>query len=316
MRNAFANELTTLASNNDRIVLLSGDIGNRLFDDYKGRYPERFFNCGVAEANMMSMASGMALCGMRPITYTITPFTTARCFEQIKVDVCFHNLPVIIVGIGSGLSYAELGATHHSCDDIALLRILPNMTVICPADSHEVRAALRASLQHNGPVYMRLGKKGEPLVHKEIPDFSIGKGIVVGQGTDVCLMSTGNMLPVAIGAADKLLEKGVAAEVVSFHTVKPLDRELLTRAFSEFDFVVTIEEHGFLGGFGSSIAEWLVKYPTKKATLLCMATSDAFFKEAGKQEYARCHYNLTDNGIAEEVMKAYHRKSADIRMQG
>src|SRR2546430_5284860 len=164
MRNAFATEITSLASEDERLVLLSGDIGNKLFDGYKEKFPERFFNCGVAEANMMGMAAGMALSGMRPITYTITPFTTTRCFEQIRVDVCYHNVPVIIVGVGGGLSYASLGATHHSCEDIALLRMLPNMTVICPGDAIEVRGALRAALRHDGPVYIRLGKKGEPIV--------------------------------------------------------------------------------------------------------------------------------------------------------
>ena len=132
MRNAFAKALTRLAEKDERIVLLSGDIGNRLFDEYKGRFPDRFYNCGVAEANMTGLAGGMALSGMRPITYTIAPFATVRCLEQIRLDVCYPNLPVVIVGVGAGLAYAGLGATHHACEDIGLMRMLPNMTVVCP----------------------------------------------------------------------------------------------------------------------------------------------------------------------------------------
>src|SRR4028118_2411939 len=240
MRNEFAAELSEIAAEDDRVVLLSGDIGNRLFDKYKARFPERFYNCGVAEANMMSVAAGMAMCGLRPITYTITPFTTTRCFEQIRVDVCYHNVPVIIVGVGAGLSYAGNGATHHSCEDIALLRMLPNMTVICAGDAWEVRSAMRACLQQNGPAYIRMGKKGEPLVHQGMPDFEIGKGIVMRRGSDVCLLSTGNLLPNVLQAADELSKQGGSVQVVSFHDRKPLDRELLAQAFSQFWLVATV----------------------------------------------------------------------------
>ena len=145
MRNAFADEITRLGTNDQRVVLLSGDIGNRLFDKFKEQSNGRFLNCSVAEANMMGMAAGMALCGLKPVVYTITPFTTTRCFEQIRVDVCYHEAPVIIVGTGAGLSYAQLGPTHHSVEDIAILRTLPGMTVLCPCDKFELRGALRAA---------------------------------------------------------------------------------------------------------------------------------------------------------------------------
>ena len=168
MRNAFAEAIAEAAATDKRVVLLSGDIGNRLFDAFKDKFPDRFYNCGVAEANMTSMAAGMAMCGLRPFTYTITPFATTRVMEQIRVDICYHNVPVAIVGTGSGLSYASLGPTHHSCEDVAFLRALPNMTVICPADAAEVRRAVAAVLEIAGPVYLRLGKKGEPTVHLDI----------------------------------------------------------------------------------------------------------------------------------------------------
>ena len=301
MRNAFAQELASLAAEDKRIVLLMGDIGNRLFDDYKHRFPERFFNCGVAEANMMSLAAGMAFSGLRPITYTIVPFSTTRCLEQIRVDVCYHHVPVTIVGVGGGLSYASLGGTHHACEDIAFLRTLPNMTVICPGDAVEVRLALRAALKHEGPVYIRLGKKGEPIVHQQAPEFRIGKGIVVRRGHDVCVLSTGNMLPIAVQAGEELGRRNVSAQVVSFHTVKPLDEDLLTDAFSIFKVVVTIEEHSLLGGFGSGVAEWLADQPNPQARLCRIGTADTFMHEAGEQEYARHHFGLTPEAIADKA---------------
>lgn len=202
MRNAFAAEVTALAAADERVVLLSGDIGNRLFDRFKEQHPERFFNCGVAEANMMSVAAGLALSGLRPVTYTITPFTTTRCLEQIRVDVGYHHAPVTIVGVGGGLSYASLGATHHSCEDIAFLRAIPGMTVLCPGDAMEVRWAMRAALGQDGPVYIRLGKKGEPVIHEAVPSIAIGEALPVRAGDDVCLIVTGNLLPVALEAAE------------------------------------------------------------------------------------------------------------------
>src|SRR5262249_29316868 len=183
---------------------------------------------------MISMAAGLAMCGLRPVTYTIASFTTVRCLEQIRIDACYHQQPIVIAGVGAGLAYAANGGTHHSCEDIALLRALPQMTVVCPGDPVEVRLALRAALQEPGPVYLRLGKKGEPVVHHEWPTFEIGNAIILRPGRDVCILSTGNMLPVAIDAGEKLGRHGLSAQVVSFHTVKPLDEKLLAHAFAAF----------------------------------------------------------------------------------
>lgn len=310
MRNAFAEEITSLASENDQIVLLSGDIGNRLFNKFKDRMPERFYNCGVAEANMIGIASGMALSGLRPIAYTITPFITARCYEQIKVDVSYHNVPVLIVGTGSGLSYAELGGTHHSCDDISLMRGLPNMTVICPADVFEVKQALRAALKHRGPVYIRIGKKGEPIIHKQEPNFVIGKGIVIQNGRDICLLSTGSLLPMAMEAGENLGKQNISTQIVSFHTIKPLDQELLADVFSKFKVVVAMEEHNLIGGFSSSLAEWLADQNElpRKGKLIRIGISDRFFCEAGKQIHARRYFGLTSEKIAARVLKILNRR--------
>lgn len=314
MRNAFAKEVTALGVADPRVVLLSGDIGNRLFDDFRARAPKRFLNCGVAEANMIGMAAGMAMCGLRPITYTITPFTTTRCLEQIRVDVCYHDVPVVIVGTGSGLSYASLGPTHHSCEDISLLRSLPGMTVLCPGDAWEVRALLRAAVQYSRPVYMRIGKKGEPLVHREIPNVEIGKGLVLESGQDVCLLSTGNMLPIVVQAAAELKKRGIAPQVVSFHTVKPLDTEMLADVFANFDVVATIEEHSVLGGLGGSVAEWVVDQPSVNAKLLRFGSADTFLHEATEQDHARSQFGLTAENIARKCNEWLHRRASSLRV--
>ncbi|HEY3696502.1 transketolase family protein [Phenylobacterium sp.] len=306
MRNAFADEITKLGREDPRVVMLSGDIGNRLFDKFKAAQPERFFNCGVAEQNMTGVATGMAMNGLRPFTYTITPFATTRCLEQIRTDAAYHEVPVTIVAVGAGLAYAGLGPTHHACEDLALLRAIPNMLVIAPADVWEVRAALGAVLQQDRPAYIRLGKKGEPVVHKgPLPDFRIGKAITVEEGSDVCLLSTGNMLPEALKAAEALRAQGVSARVVSFHTVKPLDEACLGEAFAGFRLVATVEEHSRIGGFGSAVAEWRVDSGMAAgARLLRFGTPDAFFKKSGEQEYAREQLGLTGHQMADAIASA------------
>jgi transketolase len=306
MRDAFAAELVELASEDERIVLLMGDIGNRMFNRYRSRFPARFFNCGVAEANMASIAAGMALCGLRPVTYTIASFAVVRCLEQIRVDVCYHNLPVTIIGLGGGLPYAMDGATHCACEDIALMRALPNMTVVCPGDPWEVRQALRAAVRLEGPVYIRLGKKHEPLCSLQTGEFCIGKGLTLrqGKGDAVCLLSSGNILPVAVQAAEELASHGISARLVSFHTVKPLDDALLEEAFYRHRFVVTIEEHSTVGGFGGAVAEWLADRPPFPARMLRIGTPDDFLHVAGKQEHARKACGLTSDNIVQRILDA------------
>ena len=305
MRNAFADELTKLGDDDPRVVMLSGDIGNRLFDKFKAKHEARFFNCGVAEANMMGVAAGMAMNGLRPVAYTITPFVTTRCLEQIRTDVCYHEAPVTIVSVGGGLAYSGLGPTHHACEDISFLRALPNMVVICPGDAHEVRAALRASMRQERPVYIRMGKKGEPVVHAgPLSDFAIGKAITISEGSDVCLLSTGNMLPEAVEAGHRLKDHGISAEVVSFHTVKPLDEDCLRNAFEKFKLVATLEEHSLIGGFGAAVSEWLADTETQPKKFLRFGTPDAFFKKSGEQEYAREVLGLAAHQIADKIFHA------------
>jgi transketolase len=308
VRNAFAAEVTALAQSDPRVVLLSGDIGNRLFDKFKEAAPDRFYNVGVAEANMIGVAAGMAMSGLRPITYTITSFTTARCLEQIRVDLCYHNVPAIVVGVGSGLGYASLGVTHHSCEDIACLSAMPNMTVIAPADAFEVRAALRAALQHDGPIYMRIGKKGEPKIHSAVPEnFKIGKGIVMTEGDAACIIATGTVLPVALEAGKRLTEAGLPTRVISMHTVKPLDKELLAECAARYPVIATVEEHSIIGGLSAAVAQWLVAHE-ESTTLIPFATGDHFMKTAGEQDYAREYYGITADAIFEKVCAATARK--------
>ncbi|WP_374649790.1 transketolase family protein [Dongia sp.] len=303
MRNAFADEMTKICREDARAVLLSGDIGNRLFDRLKEAAPDRFFNCGVAEANMIGLGAGMALSGWRPVAYTITPFITTRVLEQIRIDVCYHNVPMIIVGVGGGLSYAALGPTHHALEDIAFLRALPNMAVLCPGDAMEVRACLRTAMQHDGPSYIRLGKKGEPVIHAAIPTVMLGRSIDIRPDGEIAILAVGNLLPVALDAADKLAAVGIAASVTSVVSVKPLDTARLRRAFEEQRLVVTVEEHSAVGGFGSAVAEWMVdRGEAGLPPLLRIAAPDAFYTLSGSQSFARTTLGLDATSIAEKII--------------
>lgn len=302
MRNAFADEMVALAQADPRIVLLTADIGNRLFDKYRAAFPDRFYNCGIAEANMISMAAGMASCGLLPVCYTIAPFITARCFEQIRVDVSYHEMPVTIVGTGSGLSYASLGVTHHSLEDIALLRSLPGMRVLAPADAMELRAALRLSAAGTGATYIRMGKKGEPVIFSAPPALEFGKWNPVRAGTRVAFLVAGTLLPVVVEAADRLRAEGTDPAIYSCASVKPLDEEELAGVFDRFSLVVTVEEHSKIGGFGAAVAEWCVDRPTApRARLLRCAAGDFFLHEATSQELARSVYGIDAGSIAKFV---------------
>ena len=303
MRNAFANEVTQLAKTDSRVVLLSGDIGNKLFDEFKGVDSKRFYNCGIAEGNMMGVAAGMALSGLRPIVYTITPFTTTRCFEQIRVDVCYHESPVIIVGTGSGLSYTELGATHHSLEDLAILRTLPGISVMAPCDANELRAALRAALLQNVPTYIRIGKKGETQIFDTVPALQIGKSTVISPGSDIALICAGTLMGEAAIAANILQTKGISVELVSMHTIKPLDTVYLMKAAKRLKLIVSIEEHGLIGGLSGAVSEWR-SINSENIPHLSVGTPDTFLHEVGSQEYAREKFGLLGNQIASRVFDA------------
>ncbi len=304
MRNAFAKQITQIAQTDEGAAPLSGGLGHRKLDDIQEKCDGTITNCGVAEANMIGMAAGMAMSGLRPVCYTITPFLTYRCMEQIRVDVCYHHVPVVIVGTGAGLSYASLGATHHSCEEMGMLRLLPGLSVIAPADEWEVRAAIKAAIAHPQPVYIRIGKKGEPVVHQAEPQFTIGKAIEMLHGDDICILSAGTVLPEAMSAAKHLAARGVSTRVFSFHTVKPLDEAVLSEVFSKCKVVATLEEHSVLGGLGGAVAEWLADHSPAKARLIRFGTPDEFLHETCEQEHAREKFGMTSTAIADRLQAA------------
>ncbi|MDG2243339.1 MAG: transketolase C-terminal domain-containing protein [Rhodospirillaceae bacterium] len=292
MRNAFAAEVTAMAAEDPKLVLLSGDIGNRLFDELRGGYPSQFMNCGVAEANMMGVAAGMALSGLRPIVYTITPFTTTRCLEQIRVDVAYHDAPVVIVGTGSGLSYASLGPTHHSLEDFAIFRAIPNIRVLAPYDAPSLRKVLSEAVGSGVPTYIRIGKKGEQDLVSNEDAAGIGEATVVRQGEDVCVLSVGTIGPEVIAAADTLKEvHGISAEVVLVNTVKPLDESMLTSLSQRFKAIVTVEEHSKNGGYGEHVSAYLAQQGIS-TSITCLGTGDKFMHSVGSQSYARAYFGI------------------------
>ena len=302
MRNAFAEVMTELVEDRDDLVLLAGDIGNRLFDKFKKKAPQNFFNCGVAEAGMTGIASGLASVGFNPFTYTITPFNTLRCLEQIRLDICYPNLPVTIVGTGSGLSYAGLGATHHSLEDIACMRMLPNMNVICPGDSVEVKLAVEAALNSKEPCYIRLGKKGEETIHlSEKPNFSIGKGITITNGSDIAILGIGNMLGPASAVKNLCNENNISTKLISFHTIKPLDKKLLDELFENYSLIVVVEEHGLVGGGGSAILEYAFQAKKDITKLMLFNTPDKFLTSVGTQTEARLELGLDPDSIFSKI---------------
>lgn len=301
MRNNFADELLKIAHENPKVILLSGDIGNRIFDGFQKAFPERFYNCGVAEANMNSAAAGLAMCGFLPITYTITPFNTTRCLEQIRNDICYHNVPVIIVGVGAGLSYSSLGGSHHACEDISFLRTIPNMRVLCPADSFELRALMKEAFKNPQPTYLRIGKKGESNVYSKLPDITIGKASLIKEGSKICLIGCGNIMPIIMKTADLLEKDNQSTAVYSMHTVKPLDKETLKTIFSNFKMIVSIEEHSSIGGLSSAIAEFMVDERLPFTNYLRFTTEDRFPSVLGSHEFLRDSFGLSDEKIYKTI---------------
>ena len=279
MRNAFARAMTELAQERDDVCLLSGDIGNRMFDCYKEVAPARFFNCGIAEANMMSLAAGMGLCGMRPVVYTIAPFTTIRCLEQIKIGVAYHESPVVIVGTGSGLSYSELGPTHHSLEDMAALRVIPNIDILAPSDSRQLVQQLESAIDMGRPTYIRIGKKGEPDIYSDSELLSTGKANLIHDGSDLVIFCVGPIVSVALEVSKKLAFKGVSLSVVTMGGIRPLDDRFLQEMRAKHKLWFSLEEHSLIGGLGSTLLEWLSDNGQGNTKLIRLGTLDRFINE-------------------------------------
>ena len=276
MRNAFAKAMTELAQKREDVCLLSGDIGNRMFDNYKKVAPERFLNCGIAEGNMMSMAAGMGLSGLRPVVYTITPFTTTRCLEQIRTGVAYHESPVVIVGTGSGLSYAELGATHHSLEDIAILRSIPNIQICTPADSKELVVHLKQAIQEGKPTYIRIGKKGEPDI-LDGKELGIGKANMIKEGKNILLIGAGPIVNEGIKAIEILSKQNLEIGIANIGSVKPLDKKFLRACIEKgYKKWISIEEHHIIGGLGTTLLEWISEEAQNVVELKRIGIKDSF----------------------------------------
>ncbi len=286
MRTAFIETLCECAAEDERIWLLCGDLGFSVLERFSEKFPERYINAGVAEQNMTGLAAGLALSGKIAFTYSIANFPTFRCLEQIRNDVCYHAANVKVVAVGGGFAYGSLGYTHHGIEDLAIMRVLPGMTVLAPGDPVEARLATRAAVETAGPVYLRLGKAGEPLVHEHVPAFELGKAIRVREGTDLTLISTGGMLRTTVDTAAALAAKGIRARVLSMHTLKPLDDAAIVAAARETGAIITVEEHRKTGGLGSAVAETLAE-SGMAVKFTRWAAPDELCHEIGGQEFLR-----------------------------
>jgi len=301
MRTAFLKELFELAKQDERIVLIVGDLGFGVVGPFMEQLPRQFINAGVAEQNMTGMAAGLALSGKIAFTYSIANFPTMRCLEQVRNDVCYHNANVKVVSVGGGFTYGAMGATHHAIEDLAVMRALPGLVVVAPGDPVEARAATRAIVSYSGPCYLRLGKAGEPIVHTSAIDFELGKAICMREGADATLISTGGILQNTVRAAERLAAEGIQTRVLSMHTLKPLDVDAVLAAARETEAIFTIEEHSVLGGLGTAVAEVLAEAEGLKAPLKRLGVPAAFSPHIGSQDYMlQCH-GLTPEAIAKTV---------------
>lgn len=298
MRSAFIETLEELAKKDKRIFLITGDLGYNVLEPFQKKFPRQFLNAGVAEQNMTGMAAGLALSGKIVFTYSIANFPSIRALEQVRNDICYHNANVKIISIGPGFAYGGLGPTHHATEDMAIMRALPNMTVLTPADGVETELATKAVVKWNGPCYLRLGK--DHKIYKKPYAFKIGKAHTVKNGRDITFISTGNMLREALQAAGELHKERVDARVINMHTVKPIDKEAIQKAAKETKRIITIEEHNVMGGLGSAIAEVLVQSGLQ-AKMKIIGIPDTFSKYVGDQEFLKKKYGLTVQNILKQA---------------
>ncbi len=302
MRNTFIKTLTELAENDENLYLLTGDLGFSVFENFASKFPKRFINCGVAEQNMIGVAAGLALSGKKVYVYSIIPFITMRCFEQIRNDICYQDLDVKIIGIGGGFSYGVLGATHYALEDIAILRSLPNITIICPADSVETELLILKSYQTKKPTYIRLARKTEKTLYKTKPELEIGRPSVLKQGEDGVIITTGVQTGFCMEAVEELKRAECNLKLLNLHTLKPVDKKFLLREIGKIKKVFAIEEHNIIGGLGSIIAEILAESDWQ-GDFKRLAVPDEYPSKIGSQEYLRKRYQLEPKGIAEFILK-------------
>jgi transketolase len=288
MRTAFIRSLVEIARVDERVWLLTADLGYSVLEPFAEEFPRRYVNVGVAEQNMTGIAAGLAHSGKIVFTYSIANFPTLRCLEQVRNDVCYHDLSVKIVSVGGGYSYGPQGYTHHGVEDIGIMRTLPGITVVAPGDPVEAAAAVKQLATRPGPAYLRLGKAGEPVVHQSAPAFELSRAIVVRQGADFTVISTGGMLDYCNRTlADMERADGLRGSLLSMHTVKPLDVDAVVAAARTSPLIITAEEHCATNGLGSAVAEVLATLDDRTARYRHFAAAEGVASVAGSQEYLR-----------------------------
>lgn len=306
MRDSFVNSIYKVTKINNNVLCLVGDIGAFLLRHYIQDFPANYYNLGAAEANMVGVAAGLALSGKIPFVYTITPFITSRVYEQIKLDVCLHNANVKIIGVGSGVSYGTMGSTHHSLEDIAIMRVLPNIVILSPSDPQEVEEMVFAASEYNGPVYIRLTLTTKPLEYKR-GKFKIGKARIVKKGKDAAIFATGDMVNTAYEAAEILKKKNIDCYVINIHTIKPIDEALVMKLSLECKAIISIEEHSIIGGLGSAISSILSQNPQTKTRFKMMGFKDIFCKEYSTDKLKIFEkYDLSTNNLVNTMLSLYN----------
>ncbi len=308
MRRAFIDTLVEGARTDERVWLIVADLGFSVLEEFRKAYPDRFINVGIAEQNAVGVAAGLALSGKMPYFYSIVPFVTMRCFEQVRNDVAYMRTNVRLVGIGGGLTYGAAGPTHHAIEDIAILRALPGMTVCCPGDPHEVQELMVRSFEHEGPMYLRLGKSGERHVHAPGTKIALGQAVQLIDGTDVAIITTGNVLDVGKDAVDRLAGKGIFAALISMPTVKPLDVAPIKKLIDAGTPMVTLEEHNIKGGLGSAVSE-VIAEAGKGVKFIRIGIPDEYSRYVGSQEFMRRKFGLDADTVVAKVSRLLRRES-------
>ena len=300
MRSRFFQTLESLYKKHENIYVLTADLGYKLFDGLHERCSDRFYDIGIAEANMIGIASGLSLSGKNVYCYSIIPFLVMRAFEQVRIDVAYHNLDVKLIGVGGGFTYGLEGFTHFGLEDFALMRSLPNVSIVVPADPFEAQCLANISYEHKGPLYIRLGRAGEPAIHTALPDFRIGKPIYLSEGKRVAVFAIGSMVYVCKQAAGLLKKKGIEITLINMHTLKPLDTEAIAQIASAHDAIFTVEEHYREGGLGSAVAEVIAE--RRYAGLFRRIGIDGLKKHVGDAEYLKDQYGLTTEKVYRKIM--------------
>lgn len=304
MRDTFVKTLIDIAKKDKNVHLITGDLGFGVLKPFWEQLPDQFTNAGIAEQNMTSFAAGLALQGKTVFTYSIGNFPTLRAIEQIRNDCAYHNANVKIVCVGGGFVYGSLGMSHHATEDLAIMRALPDVTVLAPGDLIEAEHATRAIYEQKGTCYLRLGRGGEKRIHDEINNFQIGKAIRIKDGEKVAIFSTGAIFDEAIEASELLGNQGINPALYTFPTVKPIDRETIEKCAKQYDLIVTAEEHNIIGGFGGAVSEILAELGGTRAKLLKIGLDDKYSSIVGSQKYLRDVYGMSARKIVEKVREA------------